>query len=129
MSSGNASETGLSHDDEIHSQVDDVHIRVSGLNDEDMMARDVVYSEIVKSLMKIKKMIPVTDFTLNVKKYHEKGGRKKYSIKARVIGDEGDFQSDDHEWDIFKAVKLTLEKLEREIYRREDRKKVHSRAP
>lgn len=129
MTSENASDTGSSHDDEMYRKVDDVHIRVSGLGDEDGMVRDGVYSEIVKSLVKIKKMIHVTDFTLNVKKYHEKGGRKKYSIKARAIGDSGDFQSDDHEWDIFTAVKITLEKLGREIYRKEDRGKVHSRAP
>ena len=121
MSSENISGNIASSDDEIYRQVEGVHIRVSGLQEEDVFTRDGVYKEIVKTLKKVLAMARVSDLTLNVKKYHEEGSRKKYSVRIRLITDDGDFNSDDYEWDIFKAVKKTLEKLEREFFKKKSK--------
>ncbi len=128
MTSENIPKAYGSCDDELYKQVGDVNIRVSGLNEEEKDARDGVYAEIVKSIVKIKKMVHVIDFTLNVKKYHEAGNRKKYSINARVIGDSGDFQADASEWDIFKAARLALDKLEKEIFRHMEKEKMQPKS-
>jgi ribosome-associated translation inhibitor RaiA len=127
MASGHSGK-GASSDD-AYGQVGGVHVRVSGLQEEDVFTRDGVYNEIAGTLKKLTGMLVISDCTLNVKKYHETGGRKKYSVKLGIISDKGDFHADDHEWDIFKAVKLALEKLEREVFRKEGKGKVHARAP
>ncbi len=128
MTSENPGRQISSHDGDIYRQVDGVNIRVSGLQEEDVFTRDGVYKEIVGTIKRLRKMIFISDFTLNVKKYHETGSRKKYSIKIRILCDRGTFHADDHEWSIFKAVEKTLEKLENEVFRKEDRSKVHTKA-
>ena len=128
MASENPGREMAGHDDDIYRQADGVNIRISGLRDEDVFTRDSVYREIVKTIGKLSRMIKMLDFTLNVKKYHEEGNRKKYSVKVRVMSDEGIFHADDHEWSIFKAVEKTLAKMENEIVRKEEKSKVHTKA-
>ena len=131
MNSENPGRKIAGHDDEMYKQVDGINIRVSGLQEEDVFTRDGVYKEMVKTIGKLSKMIKILDFTLNVKKYHEEGDegkRKKYSINARIMSNEGMFHADDHEWSIFKAVEKTMQKLENEVFRKEDRSKVHKKA-
>jgi ribosome-associated translation inhibitor RaiA len=123
-----SSEEILSSDDEFYKEAEGVRIRVSGLQGEDVFTRDGVYKGIVASIKKLRKMLAISDLTLNVKKYHETGDRHKYSIKIRIMSDRGTFHADDHEWSIFKAVEKALEKLESEVFRKEDRGKVHTKA-
>ena len=129
MTSNHTGKERSSHNDDVYRQVEGIHIRVSGLREEDVFTRDGVYDEMVGTMKKLMSMLTISDFTLNVKKYHETGDRKKYSVKIRLITDKGDFHADDCEWSIFRAVKKTLEKLEREVFRKEGKEKVHSRAP
>ncbi len=129
MASENSGRKASSHDDDIYRQVDGVNIRVSGLREEDVFTRDGVYKEITNTLGKLMSAISISDCTLNVKRHHETGGRRKYSARISIVSDIGGFRADDHEWSIFKAVRLALEKLEREVFRKEGRTKVHARAP
>ncbi|MBN1896319.1 MAG: hypothetical protein JW789_01155 [Candidatus Aenigmarchaeota archaeon] len=128
MTSENIPKAYDSRDDEFYRQIGDVNIRISGLNEEEKDVRDGVYAEIVKSLVKTKKMVHVIDFTLNIKKYHEAGSRKKYAINIRIICDSGDFQADASEWDIFKVVRIALDKLEKEIFRHMEKEKMQPKS-
>lgn len=129
MTSNHTGKERSSHNEDVYRQAEGMHIRVSGLREEDVFTRDGVYDEMVGTTKKLTSMLTISDFTLNVKKYHETGDRKKYSVKIRLITDKGDFHADDCEWGIFKAVKKALEKLEREVYRKEGKDNIHSRAP
>jgi len=131
MGSEEEGKNAASRDDKsgIDSKPEGVHLRVSGMQDEDVFTRDSVYTEAMSVVKKIMKMIQVSDFALNVKKYHEAGSRHKFSIRIRLVSGSDIFQADDYEWDIHKAVKKTLEKLEREVHRREAKKTVYTRAP
>jgi ribosome-associated translation inhibitor RaiA len=118
----------VGHDGDVCRQIGGVNVRVSGLQEEDIFTRDGVYNEIEKTIRKLMKMMTIADFKLNLKKYHETGNRKKYSVKVMIISDRGMFHADDYEWSIFKAVEKTLAKMENEVFRKEDRGKVHTKA-
>ncbi len=123
MTSDSTGNETTSHGDGISRHADGLQIRVAGLQEEDVFIRDGIYNEAEGTLKKLASIMTVSDFTLNVKKHHDTGKRKKYSVRIRVLSDKGSFRADDYEWDIFKAVKKTLEKLEREVYRDESKSK------
>ena len=111
---------------ELPKEVEGIDFAVSGIHEEDSMVRDAVYNVVVDSVKKIIKMLDVTHFSMHIKRYNEGGNRTKYSIHTSVKTDLGEFFAEDHEWDILKAVKLTLAKLETEVFRKEEKYKSHN---
>lgn len=111
-------------------EVEGIDFRVTGINEEDAFVRDAVYKIVISSVKKITRINPVADFRMHIKRFKEKEwkGRIKYSIHANMMTDLGEFFAEGHDWDIVKATKLTLAKLEKEISRKEDREKVHTKA-
>lgn len=102
---------------------DGVNVTVSGIHDEDEMARTIVYDEISRTLNKVKKMLGITSFVLHVKKYHESGDRAKFSLQAKLLTAEGDFFADDFAWELSKAAKGVLEKIEHEVIKHAEKEK------
>ncbi|UCD03004.1 MAG: hypothetical protein JSV63_04465 [Candidatus Aenigmatarchaeota archaeon] len=107
-------------------EVEGIDFRVSGIQEEDPFVRDAVYSVVVDSVKKLTKMLPVSHFSMHIKMHKEGGKRTKYSTHASIRTDVGEFFAKDHDWDIMKATKLVLGKLEREVYRKEEKMKDHS---
>ena len=106
-----------------------INVTVSGIHEEDEMSRTILYDEIARTLKKLGKMLGLNSFVMHVRKYHETGDRAKYSIQAKLLTTGGDFFSDDFAWDLSKAAKGVLEKLEHEVIRQSEREKVHGRGP
>ncbi len=119
MMDGKHSGTGR----DIPLEIDGVDIAISGTHEENAFARDAVRAEVVKSVEKVMKVSDLTRFKVNVKKADDEGGRARYTILVNATADGAEFHADHTEWDLQKAVSGVLGKLEREIFREEDRKK------
>ncbi|MEM7815559.1 MAG: CBS domain-containing protein [Candidatus Aenigmatarchaeota archaeon] len=104
-------------------EVRGAYVTISGMQEEDDFIKSVIYKEIENSLKKINKIYPVNYFVAHVDKYNVTGRRAKYSIRARVATQKGFFFSHDHGWDITKAIKGVLEKLEKEVIKRKERER------
>ncbi len=108
---------------------DGVNVTVSGIHDEDEFMRSKVNEEISHAVKKLGSIVPLSGFVMHVRKYHETGNKKKYSVQARLVTEEGNFFSDDYAWDLTKAVKGALDKLEREVTHKSGKEKDRIRGP
>ncbi len=97
-----------------------IPVSVTGAQQEDPFIRKVMDSDMQSLLKKLSKMADIDNFTLHVDRYRQKG-RTKYSLKAKLVTRKGVFFSADHEWDITKALKGALEKLEREFMKKREK--------
>ncbi len=97
-----------------------VPVNVTGAQQEDPFIRNVMDSDINSLLSKLSKMADIDNFTLHVDRYRQEG-RIKYSLKAKLVTRKGIFFSSDHEWDITKALKGVLSKMEREFMKKREK--------
>ncbi|RLI97964.1 MAG: hypothetical protein DRO99_01945 [Candidatus Aenigmatarchaeota archaeon] len=100
-----------------------VHVRISGLQEEDEYIRSVIDEEIASEIKKLGKIIPIDYMVMHVDRYHKQGKRKKYSVKSRLVTEKGMFFADDYAWDLTKAVSSVLSKLEREVMKKKGKAK------
>ena len=107
----------------IGKKVKGVHLTISGLQDEDVFIRSVVDEEIQNELSKLSKIEEAEHLIIHVDKYKESGSRKKYSVKARLITKHGIYFADDHAWDITKAIRGMLSKIEREMIKKKGKQR------
>ncbi len=105
-------------------EVKGVYVTISGLQDEDNFIKTVVDEEITNEVRKLAKFITIDSLILHVDKYHERGKRSKYSIKGRLVTRRGIFFAGDFAWDVTKAIRGVLQKLEREVIKKKERVKA-----
>ena len=118
-----------SENDGVSGGIEGINVTVSGVHDEDNFIRTIVHEEIENVLRKLSRMVMISSFDLHVRKYSKGGTRTKYSVQAKLITEEGNFFADDYEWELTKTVKGVLEKIEREVLKKEDKEKVYTRGP
>jgi CBS domain-containing protein len=96
-----------------------VYIRISGLGGEDSFIKEKIDEMADNTITKLLKFLDVTYVAIHVETHKKGGKRTKYSVQGRFVTDKGNFYASDHGWDPTKAMKLFLDKIEREV-----RKKV-----
>jgi ribosome-associated translation inhibitor RaiA len=105
--------------------VSGVYVGISGIQEEDDFIKSVVDEEIRNETRKLGRIFPINQVLMHVDRYHKAGKRVKYSIKAKIITGGGMFFAHDHAWDITKAAKGILQKLEREMIKKKEKRKTH----
>lgn len=105
----------------IGKEVRGVYVTVTGLQYEDNFIKRVVDEEVTNEIRKIGKFMEIDSMILHVDRYHEMGKRIKYSVKGRLITRRGMFFAGDFAWDVTKAVRGVLQKLEREVLKKKER--------
>lgn len=100
--------------------VSGVYVSVTGADKEDPFIRGVMDSEIESLVKKISKMVVIESFIVNIDK-HKTNGRSRYDVRARLITRKGLFFGDSQEWDVTKALKGTLSKIEREFIKKKEK--------
>ena len=95
-----------------------VLVTISGIKDEDHFIKSVVDEEIGNAIKKLHKIIGIEHFVVHVDKHHESGDRTKYSVKARVMTEKGMFFAGDFAWDVTKAIRGMLHKIEKEMIKK-----------
>lgn len=106
-----------------------VYVKISGLQKEDAFIRAKVDEEIAHEIRKLARFFPVDQLEINVKKHEIGGKRKKYSLKAKLFTEKGLFFAQEHDWDVTKAAKNMMKKLEREVVKAKEKALAYSRAP
>lgn len=109
--------------------IEGVRVTVSGIQEEDNFVKSIVDEEIEHTVKKLGKIMPLSYFVMHIRKYHKTGRRVKYSVHARLITGKGDFFAEDHEWDLTKATKGVLAKIEKEVLKKDEKTKVYRRGP
>jgi len=102
----------------IGKSLETVYIRITGLGEEDDFIKVKVNEMVENTVRKIVKFLKVNYVTIHVEIHKKEGRRRKYSVQGRFVTDKGNFYASDYEWEPTKAMKLFLEKIEREIDRR-----------
>lgn len=97
--------------------VSGIYINISGMHDEDDFIKTIVDEEIRTELTKLGKVVNVHYLTMNVKKYGQ-GRRVKYAVHGKLVANKGMFFSEGVAWDLTKATKLALKKIEREVLKK-----------
>jgi CBS domain-containing protein/ribosome-associated translation inhibitor RaiA len=105
-------------------EVRGTYVTISGLQGESNFIKSLVDEEVSNEIRKIAKFMPVESFILHVDKYHEEGKRVKYSVKGRLITNRGVFSAGDFAWDVTKAMRGVLNKIEREVLKKKDKNKL-----
>jgi len=94
------------------------YIRVSGTHEESDYIKSLVHDELGNAIRKMGGVVPIHYIVVDVSTHNDEGGRKKYSVKSRLITSKGMFFAKDHEWDLTKAVGGVFNKLEREVMKK-----------
>jgi len=108
--------------------VEGVHVTISGMHEEDNFVKSLVNEEIERELKKLGKIMQISHFVMHLRKYHEAGRTVKYSVHARLFTPGANFFAEDYAWDLTKATKGVLSKLEKELIRKQGKIKEHKRA-
>jgi len=104
-------------------------VRLNGIRTESVYIKSVIDDMIKSEILKLGSLLPIDYLVMHVEKHSKTGRRKNYLVKARLITRKTDFFADGQAWDITKAVKNTLNKLEREILRKKGRERARARSP
>jgi predicted transcriptional regulator len=92
---------------------------ISGLQAEDEITKSIIHEEAESCARNLGRMIPVDCLAVDIKRFEKSGAVKaKYSIKAKLITEKGFFFSESHEWNVSKAVKAALSKIEKEVLKK-----------
>jgi CBS domain-containing protein/ribosome-associated translation inhibitor RaiA len=98
-----------------------VFVQLTGLSVEDPDVYDSLYSVIQKGLIRISKSSMPKVFNAHIATYNHEGLRSKYSVHTRMTCDAGMYYANTIDWDLYRAMDMAMENLEKEI------KKAHEK--
>jgi len=104
-----------------------IPLTISGLRDEDPYIQAVVREQMSTEAAKLAKLIPIQSIFVHVDRYHREGRKTKYALRARMLTEKGDFFAHAWSWDITKAMREVLGKLEREILTKKEKRNARRR--
>lgn len=102
----------------------DIHIAISGQQRETEFVKTKINEEINNLIRKLGKLVKIDDLSINIKRFDERAGRVKYSVKAKLITEHGMFFSESHAWNITKAVGEALDKLDKMVVKKKEKEKT-----
>ena len=105
-----------------------VFVRVEGIQEESNHLKSVVDKEIEVETKKLGKILHVERMIVVIKPHSITGKRRNYSVRARIMTEKGTFFANSNAWDITKAVRDVLNKLEIEILRRVGKRRTRNRS-
>lgn len=106
-----------------------VFVQITGLEIEDIVPYEHIYSHVEKFLSHIKDLKRLKPLYLNfhVEEHHSSGGEIKYSVRAKLITESRTFYTKSVDWNVFRAFSEVLDQLERMVKREKERMEETSR--
>lgn len=98
-----------------------IHVEVSGIQKEDSFVQKIVDEEITSEVKKLAKLFRINRLVLHVEKHQKTDAKIRYDVHGRLITNHGYFFADFSDWDLSKAVKSILDKLEREVIKSKEK--------
>jgi len=90
-------------------------VQISGLDDEDKFYTDAIYADIEAEMTKVSKIYKPESLTINVAKYNEGEGRKKYSLSSRLFIHGTVIDSKEVGWDLVKVNNDLMKKIGQQV--------------
>ncbi len=90
---------------------DQLYVQISGLDDEDKIYSDAMYSDIATEMAKISKIYKPESLTIHVSRYNEAGDKKKYSLTGKLFVNGRTFNSKETGWDLVQVNNELIKKL------------------
>ena len=107
----------------IPTEIEGVQVEISGMHEEEDFVKDMVRKEVVNAVGRISKIVELSDFTVHLKKDSRDGKKPRYTIQAKAFAGEMEFFADEDGWDLPKALRGAVDKIENEARKKEDRSK------
>lgn len=101
---------------------DMMFVQISGLDDNEKNATDVIYADIEEMVRKVSKMYKPDSLTMYVSRYNDTGGNFKYSISARLFINGTAVMGKQVGWDLVQTARELIEKLEDAVVNMKDSK-------
>ena len=101
---------------------DMLFVQISGLDDNEKEATDVIYADIEDMVKKISKVYKPESLTMHVSRYNDAGGNFKYSISARLFINGTAVMGKEVGWDLTKTASDLIKKLEDAVMNMKDSK-------
>ncbi len=98
-----------------------IYVQYSGLEEEDEFVMDTVDRMVSDTVQKIHSIYPVQYFHIHIKRFRKTGERKIFSVRCRIMTDEGAFISSAQAWDLRDAIGGALDKLEKIIIKHKEK--------
>ena len=90
-------------------------VQISGLDDEDKFYTDAIYADIEAEMTKVSKIYKPESLTINVAKYNEGEGRKKYSLSSRLFIHGTVIDTKEVGWDLVKVNNDLMKKIGQQV--------------
>ena len=90
---------------------DQLYVQISGLDEEDKIYADAMYSDIAAEMAKISKIHRPESLTIHVTRYNESGDKKKYSLIGKLFVNGRTFNAKEIGWDIVQTNNDLVKKL------------------
>ncbi len=97
-----------------------LYVQISGLDDEDKIYSDAMYSDIASEMAKINKIYTPESLTIHVTRYNEAGDKKKYSLIGKLFVDGRTFNAKEVGWDLIQTNNDLVKKLGEMVKERKD---------
>ncbi len=101
---------------------DMMFVQISGLDEEEKGATDIIYEDIEEMVKKVSKIYKPESLTMHVSRYNDTGGNFKYSISARLFIDGTAIMAKEVGWDLVKTAGDLIRKLEDAVIEMKDSK-------
>ena len=111
----------------LEKEVSGIYVQITGQQKEDVFIRSVVDEEIRNEIKKLSKLLPIEYMTLHIDRHNPEGKRIKYSVRAKLITEKGQFFAHAHAWDLTQAMHELLDRFEREIRKKQGKGRLRHR--
>jgi CBS domain-containing protein len=105
----------------IGKSLETVYVRITGLDEEDDFIKMKIDEMVENTITKLLKAINLSYVAIHVETLRKGGRRMKYTVQGRFVADKGNFYASDSEWEPTKAMKLFLDKIEKEVHKKLER--------
>ncbi len=101
---------------------DALFVQISGLDDDDRIYMETMYSDIEEEAKKISKVSKPESLVIHVSRYNEEGDRKKYSLTGKMFINGVTLNVKVIDWDLVKANNDLIKKMSMLIMDQKDSK-------
>jgi ribosome-associated translation inhibitor RaiA len=106
-----------------------VRITITGQQEESDFTKRFIDEDLTAEIQKLSKIVRIDHANFHIEKHSKTGKRAKYTVRSNMVTKNGMFHAEDFAWDLTKAFRGVLHKLEREIIKKKGKMKVYGRAP
>ena len=88
-----------------------MYVQISGLEDDDKIYADAMYSDIAAAMSRISKIYKPESLSIHVTRYNEGGDKRKYSLIGKLFVDGRTINAKEIGWDLVDTNNNLIKKI------------------